>query len=68
LGINSISIEAVNRYELELRIGLASYHVRFSVIGSDPLHYVGARADRLLGHSGRLLGRLESGWLGRAGG
>jgi hypothetical protein len=43
LGINSISAKAVNGYDLELRIGLASYRVRFSVIGSDPLCYMGAR-------------------------
>jgi hypothetical protein len=42
LGINSVSTEAVNGYELGLRIRLASYQVRFGVIGSDPLRYVGA--------------------------
>jgi hypothetical protein len=42
LGINSVSTEAVNGYELGLRIGLASYRVGFGVIGSDPLRYVGA--------------------------
>jgi hypothetical protein len=43
LGINPVSTEAVNGYKLVLRIGLASYRVGFGVIGSDPLHYVGAR-------------------------
>jgi hypothetical protein len=43
LGVNSVSTKAINGYELRLRIGLASYRVRFSVIGSDPLRYVGAR-------------------------
>jgi hypothetical protein len=42
LGINSVSTKTVNGYELELRIGLASYRVGFSVIGSDLLHYAGA--------------------------
>jgi hypothetical protein len=42
-GINSVSTEVVNGYELRLQIGLASYRVRFSVVGSDPLHYAGAR-------------------------
>jgi hypothetical protein len=42
LGINSVSIEAINGYELKLQIGLASYRVGFSVIGSDPLRYAGA--------------------------
>jgi hypothetical protein len=47
LGINSDSTEAVNGYEVRLWIGLASYRVRFGVIGSDPLRYEGARlADR----------------------
>jgi hypothetical protein len=43
LGINSVSTEAVNGYELGLRIGLASYRVGFDVIRSDPLRYAGAR-------------------------
>jgi hypothetical protein len=43
LGINSVSTEAVNGYELGLWIGLASYRVGFGVIGSDLLRYVGAR-------------------------
>jgi hypothetical protein len=42
LGINSISTEAINEYELGLRIRLASYWVGFSVIGSDPFCYLGA--------------------------
>jgi hypothetical protein len=41
LGINSVSTEAINGYELGLQIGLASYRVGFSVIRSDPLHYTG---------------------------
>jgi hypothetical protein len=64
LGINSDSTEAVNGYEVRLWIGLASYRVRFGVIGSDPLRYEGARAGRPLGHGDRLRGRLGSGWLG----
>jgi hypothetical protein len=43
LGINLVSTEAVNWYELGLWIGLASYRVEFSVIGPDVLHYVGAQ-------------------------
>jgi hypothetical protein len=43
MGINSVSTEAINGYELRLRIGLASYRVRFGVIGSDPLRCMGAR-------------------------
>jgi hypothetical protein len=43
LGINSVSTEAVNGYELGLQIRLASYRVGFDVIGSNPLHYVGVR-------------------------
>jgi hypothetical protein len=43
LGINLVSTEAVNGYGLGLRIGIASYRVRFGVIGSDPLRYAGAR-------------------------
>jgi hypothetical protein len=39
LGINSVSTEAVNGYELGLLIGLVSYQVGFDVIGSDPLRY-----------------------------
>jgi hypothetical protein len=42
MGINSVSTEAINGYELRLRIRLASYQVRISIIGSDPLRYVGA--------------------------
>jgi hypothetical protein len=42
LGINSVSTEAINGYELGLGIELASYRVGFGVIGSDPLCYVGA--------------------------
>jgi hypothetical protein len=42
LGINSVSTEAVNGYELRLQIGLASYRVGFGIIRSDPLRYVGA--------------------------
>jgi phage baseplate assembly protein W len=44
LGINSISTEAVSGYEIGLRIRVASYRVEFSVIGSDPLPYAGARS------------------------
>jgi hypothetical protein len=43
LGINSVSTEAINGYELGLRIGLAFYQVGLGVIGSDPLCYVSAR-------------------------
>jgi hypothetical protein len=43
LGINSVSTEAVNGYELGLQIGLASYRVVFDVIRSDPLRYVAVR-------------------------
>jgi hypothetical protein len=43
LGINSVSTEAVNGYELGLQIRLASYRDGFRVIGSDPLRYVGVR-------------------------
>jgi hypothetical protein len=64
LGINSVSTKAVNGYELGLRIGLASYRVGFDVIGSDPLLLRGCTPGRPLGHGGRLLGRLGSGWLG----
>jgi hypothetical protein len=47
LGINSVSTEALNRYELGLRVGLASYQVGFGVIGSALLRYAGAHpADR----------------------
>jgi hypothetical protein len=47
LGIHSVSTEAVNRYELGLQIGLASYRVGFDVIGLKTLQYVGVRsADR----------------------
>jgi hypothetical protein len=47
LGINLVSTKVVNEYELRLQIGLASYQVGFSVIGSDPLRYAGVR---LTGH------------------
>jgi hypothetical protein len=43
LGINSVSTEAINGYELRWQTGLASYRVGFGVIGSDPLCYTGAR-------------------------
>jgi hypothetical protein len=42
LGINSVSTEFVNGYELGLQIRLASYRVGFSVIGSDLLRFIGA--------------------------
>jgi hypothetical protein len=42
LGINSVSTEAINGYELGLQIDLASYRVELSVIGSDPLRYTSA--------------------------
>jgi hypothetical protein len=42
LGINAVLTEVVNRYGLGLRIRLASYRVKFGVIGSDPLRYTGA--------------------------
>jgi hypothetical protein len=42
LGINSVSTEAVNGYELGLRIGLASYRVGFGVIGLNPFRYTSA--------------------------
>jgi hypothetical protein len=42
LGINSVSTETVNGYELGLQIELASYQVRFNVIGLDLLRYVSA--------------------------
>jgi hypothetical protein len=43
LGINSVSTEAVNEYELRFQIGLASFRVGFDVIGSDSLRYAGVR-------------------------
>jgi hypothetical protein len=47
LGINLVSTESVNGYELRLRISLASYWVGFGIIGSDPLRFTGAcTADR----------------------
>jgi hypothetical protein len=44
LGTNSVSTKTVIGYELRLRIGIASYQIRFSVNGSDPLHYAGAHS------------------------
>jgi hypothetical protein len=37
MGINLVSTETVNRHELRLRIGLASYRIGFIVNGSDLL-------------------------------
>jgi hypothetical protein len=45
LGINSVSTKAVNGYELGLQIELASYWIGISVIGLNPLQYVGLRLE-----------------------
>jgi hypothetical protein len=43
LGINLVSTESVNRYELGLWIEIASYGVGLGVIGSDLSRFAGAR-------------------------
>jgi hypothetical protein len=71
LGINSVSAKAVNRYELRLRIGLASYLVGFGVIGSDLLRYAGTHlVDRWAMVAGCGAARGVAGWakpIGRLG-
>jgi hypothetical protein len=63
LGINLVSTETVNGYELGLRIGLASYRVGFNVIGSDLLRYVGAHlADRWAAVAGHWAAWGAAGW------
>jgi hypothetical protein len=63
LGINSVSTETVNGYELGLRIGLASYRVRFNVIRLDLLHYVSAHpTDRWAAVAGHWAAWGAAGW------
>jgi hypothetical protein len=63
LGINSFSTETVNRYELGLRIRLASYQIEFSINGSDLLCYAGVHpTDRWAAMVGYWVAWGVAGW------
>jgi hypothetical protein len=68
LGINSVSTESVNGYELGLQLGLASYRAGFGVIVSDLSRFAGAcSVDRWAVVVG-CWATWRAGWLGRASG
>jgi hypothetical protein len=68
LGINLVSTESINGYELGLRIELASYRVGFGVIGSDLPRFMGARSADHWATVAGCWATWRAGWLGRAGG